>query len=127
GEPRIVLSQEGIGTLSSFLQARQDMYLTVYRHPLNRICHAMLRRAVQDALVSRTVSAEHLTGLDDNALLTVLAHSPDHPRSTHILGQALGSQQHYHILLEISQQDMIFSSLAALVSDAWQCRQIEQL
>jgi uncharacterized protein len=127
GEPRIVLAQEGMGTLSSFLQARQDMYLTVYRHPLNRICHAMLRRAVQDALVSRTVSAEQLTGLDDDALLTVLAHTPDHPRSTHVLGQALESQQHYHILLEISQQDMIFSSLAALVSDAWQCRQIEQL
>lgn len=127
GEPRIVLAQEGIGTLSSFLHARQDMYLTVYRHPLNRICHAMLRRAVQDALMFRTMSAEQLAELDDNALLTVLAHTPDHPRSTHVLGQALESQQHYHIILEISQQDMIFSSLAALVSDAWQCRQIELL
>jgi len=29
GEPRIVLAQEGIGTLSSFLHARQDMYLTI--------------------------------------------------------------------------------------------------
>jgi uncharacterized protein len=127
GEPRIVLAQECRAALSSFLHARQDMYLTVYRHPLNRICHAMLRRAVQDALVCRTVSAEQLTRLDGNALLTTLARNSDHPLSTHVLGQALEYQQHYHILLEISQQDMIFSSLATLVGDAWQCRQIEQL
>jgi HD superfamily phosphohydrolase len=126
GEPGVVLAQEAIGTLPSFLHSRQAMHLAVYRHPLNRICHAMLRRAIQDALVSGTVSAEQLTKMDDDALLAVLSHHPDHPLSTHVLGQALENQRHYHILLEMSQHVPIFSTLATLVSDAWQCRKAEQ-
>ena len=87
----------------------------------------MLRRALQDALVCCTISAEQVTRLDDHALLAVLLHNSDHPPSTHALGQALENQQHYHILLEISPHTPIFSPLAALVSDAWQCRRLKLL
>lgn len=126
GQRRIMLAQEGVEAVSSFLSGRQAMYLSVYRHPRNRICHAMLRRAIQDALIDGTLSAEELTHLDDARLLALLAHNPVYPRSTRVLAQGLGTHQHYHILLEMSYSAPLFSALAALLNDAWQCQQVEQ-
>jgi uncharacterized protein len=125
GQPRVVLDQEGVGALSAFLHARQAMYLTIYGHPQNRGYCAMLRRAVQDALVQKTIKAEQLTGLDDDSMLMLLAC--DHqPRSTQILAQALARQQTYGEFLEISPVARCFPSLVALIEDAWQRRCIEQ-
>lgn len=126
GQQRIMLAQEGVEIVSSFLHGRQAMYLSVYRHPQNRICHAMLRRAIQDALIAGTLSAEELTHLDDDTLLALLAHNPEYPQSTRTLAQGLETQQNYHILLEMSCDVPLFSTLAVFLSDAWQCQQVEQ-
>jgi HD superfamily phosphohydrolase len=124
-QPRVVLDQEGIGALSAFLHARQAMYLTVYGHPQNRACHAMLRRAVQDALVQKTMKAEQLIRLDDDSMITQLARD-DQPCSTQMLAQALMRQQIYGEFLEISPVAHCFPSLAVLIDDVWQRRCIEQ-
>jgi hypothetical protein len=85
----------------------------------------MLRRAVQDALVQKTMKAEQLTRLDDDSMITQLARD-DQPCSTQMLAQALIRQQIYGEFLGISPVARCFPSLAALIDDVWQRRYIEQ-
>jgi hypothetical protein len=125
GQPRVVLDHAGIGALSNFLHARQAMYLTVYEHAQNRACQAMLRRAVQDALVQGTITVEQVSRQDDASLLALLA-CDDHPSSTQMLVQALARQQCYNEVLEISPVARCFPPLVALVNDVWQRRRVEQ-
>lgn len=125
GQPLVALAREGIGALASFLHARQEMYLSVYRHVHNRACQAMLRRAVQDALLQKTITAPHFTTLNDTAVLTLLADKGQ-PFSTQALAQALTRQNAYRLQLEISPLARHFPLLAERLNDVWCCRRIEQ-
>jgi HD superfamily phosphohydrolase len=125
GQPLVVLDQQGIGALAAFLHARQAMYLTVYGHPQNRACQAMLRRAVQDALAQETMTAEQVSRLDDATLLVLLARD-NQPHSTQFLAHALARRQIYGEFLEISPVAPRFPALVALLEDAWQRRRVEQ-
>jgi HD superfamily phosphohydrolase len=125
GQPLVALDHKGVGALAAFLHARQAMYLTVYGHPQNRACQAMLRRAVQDALLQETITAEQVTHLDDNALLRLVA-GDDQPRSTQLLAHSLARQHIYGEVLEISPAAHRFSALVTLIEDTWQRRRVEQ-
>ncbi len=125
GQPLVALDSKGTGALAALLHARQARSLTVSGHPQNRACQAMLRRAVQDALVQGTITAEQVTALEDEALLRVLADD-DQPVCTQVLAQALARQHIYGEVLEISPAAHGFPALVALLEDTWPRRWVEQ-
>src|SRR5947209_3685401 len=73
GQRRIVVTHKGISPLHSLLHTRQEMFDNIYWHHTNRAFQVMLMRAVQEALLSGSLQAEQMVGLDDASLLTLLA------------------------------------------------------
>ncbi|MDQ2715647.1 MAG: HD domain-containing protein [Chloroflexota bacterium] len=126
GLRRLVVTHKGISPLHSLLHARQEMFDNIYWHHTNRAFQVMLMRAVQEALLAETLTAERLMGLDDASLLTLLA-STHMPRCTQALTAELELRRPYKDVLEISRfAGHIFHRLDALFWDAQRRRRVEQ-
>lgn len=125
GGLRLGVSDKGISPLNSLLHARQEMFDNVYWHHTNRAMMAMLLRAVQEALESGELAAEHLSGHDDASLLALLGE-PRMPQGTRDLVGALRMRQPYKVLLEVSARaGRLFSQLDALFWDQAKRRRVE--
>jgi HD superfamily phosphohydrolase len=125
GQRRIVVTHKGISPLHSLLHARQEMFDNIYWHHTCRAHQVMLLRAVQEALIADALTVERLMGLDDAALLALLA-GPEMPVSTRILTEALQLRRPYKGILEISRlAGRLYHRLDALFWDARRRRQIE--
>jgi uncharacterized protein len=125
GQRRIVVTHKGISPLHSLLHARQEMFDNIYWHHTSRALQMMLLRAVQEALLSESLTVERLMGLDDPALLALLAQS-DMPASSRALTEALQLRHPYKGLIEISRMaGRLYNRLDALFWDARRRRQIE--
>jgi HD superfamily phosphohydrolase len=126
GRRRIVVTHKGISPLHSLLHARQEMFDNIYWHHTNRAFQVMLMRAVQEALLTGALSAERLTGLDDAALLLLLAE-PAMPPASRALAEALEQRKPYKDVLAISRAaGQLFQRLDALYWDAPRRRRLEQ-
>ncbi len=127
GQRRIVVTHKGISPLHSLLHARQEMFDNIYWHHTSRSFQIMLVRAVQDALLCEALRAEQLIGLDDAALLVLLA-TPTMPDSTRALARELELRHPHKVVLEVSwAAGRLFHRLEALFWDAGRRRRIEQL
>jgi uncharacterized protein len=125
GQRRMVVTHKGISPLHSLLHARQEMFDNIYWHHTSRALQMMLMRAVQEALLSETLDARRLKGLDDAALL-VLLEQPEMPASSRALTEALRLRRPYKGVLEISRlAGRLYSRLDALFWDASRRRQVE--
>ncbi len=124
---RIVVTHKGISPLHSLLHARQEMFDNIYWHHTSRAFQVMLVRAVQEALLSGTLLAEQLVGLDDASLLIVLANERM-PRSSQHLTEDLEMRRPYKGVVEISRMaGRLFHRLDALFWDANRRRHVEQM
>jgi HD superfamily phosphohydrolase len=126
GQRRIVVTHKGISPLHSLLHARQEMFDNIYWHHTSRAFQVMLMRAVQEALQCGALQPEHLVGLDDASLLTLLA-GEHMPTSSRVLAGDLEMRRPYKGILEISRlAGRFFSRLEALFWDPARRRHIEQ-
>ena len=126
GLRRIVVTHKGISPLHSLLHARQEMFDNIYWHHTSRAMGVMLVRAVQEALLHGSVSAEQLIDLDDASLLALLADA-GMPASTHALADALELRHPYKGVLEVSRlAGRFFHRLESLFYDSTRRRQVEQ-
>lgn len=127
GQQRIVVTHKGISPLHSLLHARQEMFDNIYWHHTSRALQVMLMRAVQEPLLSGTLLAEQLVGLDDASLLTLLSNA-DMPVSSRVLAEDIEMRHPYKGALEIGHQaGRLYSRLDALFWDAGRRRRVEQL
>src|SRR6266851_2982337 len=123
---RIVVTHKGISPLHSLLHARQEMFDNIYWHHTSRAFQVMLMRAVQEALQCGALQPEHLVGLDDASLLSLLA-GEHMPTSSRVLAGDLEMRRPYKGILEISRlAGRFFSRLEALFWDPARRRHIEQ-
>ena len=126
GQRRIVVTHKGISPLHSLLHARQEMFDNIYWHHTSRAFQVMLMRAVQEALQCGALQPEHLVGLDDASLLSLLA-GEHMPTSSRVLAGDLEMRRPYKGILEISRlAGRFFSRLEALFWDPARRRHIEQ-
>ena len=126
GQRRVVVTHKGISPLHSLLHARQEMFDNIYWHHTSRAFQVMLMRAVQEALQCGALQPEHLVGLDDASLLTLLA-GEHMPTSSRVLAGDLEMRRPYKGILEISRlAGRFFSRLEALFWDPARRRHIEQ-
>src|SRR5215472_9067244 len=126
GQRRVVVTHKGISPLHSLLHARQEMFDNIYWHHTSRALQVMLMRAVQEALLCGALQPEHLMGLDDASLLSLLA-SENMPSSSRVLVGDLEMRRPYKGILEISRlAGRFFSRLEALFWDPARRRHIEQ-
>ncbi len=126
-QQRIVVTHKGISPLHSLLHARQEMFDNIYWHHTSRSFQIMLMRAVQDALLCDALRAEQLIGLDDAALLVLLA-TPAMPDSVRALTRELELRHPHKVLLEVSRAaGRLFQRIEALFWDAGRRRRIEQM
>jgi HD superfamily phosphohydrolase len=126
GQRRIVVTHKGISPLHSLLHARQEMFDNIYWHHTSRAMQVMLMRAVQDALLNQALHTEQLIGLDDSALLVLLAGA-DMPASVRALATALVLRRPHKVVVEVSRAaGRLFHRLEALFWDAERRRRIEQ-
>jgi HD superfamily phosphohydrolase len=126
GQRRIVVTHKGISPLHSLLHARQEMFDNIYWHHTSRAMQVMLVRAVQDALLSDALRAEQLIGLDDAALLLLLASSAM-PPGVRALANALELRHPHKVVLEVSRAaGRLFHRMEALFWDAERRRRVEQ-
>ncbi len=123
---RVVVTHKGISPLHSLLHARQEMFDNIYWHHTSRAFQVMLMRAVQEALQCGALQPEHLVGLDDASLLSLLAD--EHmPTSSRVLAGDLEMRRPYKGILEISRlAGRFFSRLEALFWNPARRRHIEQ-
>jgi uncharacterized protein len=126
GQRRVVVTHKGISPLHSLLHARQEMFDNIYWHHTSRAFQVMLMRAVQEALLCGALQPEHLVGLDDASLLSLLA-GEHMPTSSRVLAGDLEMRRPYKGILEISRlAGRFFSRLEALFWDPARRRHIEQ-
>src|SRR6266705_2746717 len=126
GQRRVVVTHKGISPLHSLLHARQEMFDNIYWHHTSRAFQVMLMRAVQEALQCGALQPEHLVGLDDASLLSLLA-GEHMPTSSRVLAGDLEMRRPYKGILEISRlAGRFFSRLEALFWDPARRRHIEQ-
>src|SRR6266699_692902 len=92
GQRRVVVTHKGISPLHSLLHARQEMFDNIYWHHTSRAFQVMLMRAVQEALQCGALQPEHLVGLDDASLLSLLA-GEHMPTSSRVLAGDLEMRQ----------------------------------
>lgn len=125
GQRRIVVTHKGISPLHSLLHARQEMFDNIYWHHTSRALQVMLLRAVQEALLSETLTVEQLMGLDDASLLALLERS-EMPVSTRALTEDLQQRRPYKVVLEVSRlAGRLYHRLDALFWDARRRRHVE--
>ncbi len=125
GHRRIVVTEKGISPLYSLINARQEMFDNVYWHHTNRACMVMLLRAVQDALIEGTLSAQDLTRHDDITMMETLSRS-SMPGTTRILVESLQCRRLHKRAVEISARaGELFRHLNALYADPAERREIE--
>ena len=123
---RVVVTHKGISPLHSLLHARQEMFDNIYWHHTSRAFQVMLMRAVQEALLCGALQPEHLVGLDDASLLSLLA-GEHMPTSSRVLAGDLEMRRPYKGILEISRlAGRFFSRLEALFWNPARRRHIEQ-
>ena len=123
---RVVVTHKGISPLHSLLHARQEMFDNIYWHHTSRAFQVMLMRAVQEALQCGALQPEHLVGLDDASLLSLLA-GEHMPTSSRVLAGDLEMRRPYKGILEISRlAGRFFSRLEALFWNPARRRHIEQ-
>src|SRR5579875_2126774 len=126
GQRQIVVTHKGISPLHSLLHARQEMFDNIYWHHTVRSMQVMLTRAVQEALLSETLHAEQLPGLNDTSLLMLLA-GETMPAGVRALATALELRQPHKVVVEVSSAaGRLFQRLEALFWDAQRRRRIEQ-
>jgi HD superfamily phosphohydrolase len=126
GQRRVVVTHKGISPLHSLLHARQEMFDNIYWHHTSRAFQVMLMRAVQEALLCGALQPEHLVGLDDASLLSLLA-GEHMPTSSRVLAGDLEMRRPYKGILEISRlAGRFFSRLEALFWNPARRRHIEQ-
>src|SRR5229473_3850194 len=126
GQRRLVVTHKGISPLHSLLHARQEMFDNIYWHHTSRAFQVMLMRAVQEALQCGALQPEHLVGLDDASLLSLLA-GEHMPTSSRVLAGDLEMRRPYKGILEISRlAGRFFSRLEALFWNPARRRHIEQ-
>ena len=126
GQRRVVVTHKGISPLHSLLHARQEMFDNIYWHHTSRAFQVMLMRAVQEALLYGALQPEHLVGLDDASLLSLLA-GEHMPTSSRVLAGDLEVRRPYKGILEISRlAGRFFSRLEALFWNPARRRHIEQ-
>jgi uncharacterized protein len=126
GQRRVVVTHKGISPLHSLLHARQEMFDNIYWHHTSRAFQVMLMRAVQEALQCGALQPEHLVGLDDASLLSLLA-GEHMPTSSRVLAGDLEMRRPYKGILEISRlAGRFFSRLEALFWNPARRRHIEQ-
>lgn len=101
GEQRIGIGGKGVSPLHSLINARQEMFDNVYWHHTNRACMVMLLRAVQEALVAGSITADSLTDHHDASLLAMLQED-DMPAETRMLADALALRKIHKRGMEIS-------------------------
>ncbi len=102
------------------------MFDNIYWHHTSRAFQVMLMRAVQEALQCGALQPEHLVGLDDASLLSLLA-GEHMPTSSRVLAGDLEMRRPYKGILEISRlAGRFFSRLEALFWDPARRRHIEQ-
>ena len=101
GERRIGIGDKGVSPLHSLINARQEMFDNIYWHHTNRACMVMLLRAVQDALLAGTITADSLTNHHDASLLAML-QAEDMPASTRALAHDLAVRHIHKRGVEIS-------------------------
>src|SRR5260370_8466591 len=110
---RVVDTHKGISPLHSLLHARQEMFDNIYWHHASRAFQVMLMRAVQEALQCGALQPEHLVGLDDASLLSLLA-GEHMPTSSRVLAGDLEMRRPHKGVLEISRlSGRFFSRLEA--------------
>src|SRR5712692_7681793 len=126
GQRRVVVTHKGISPLHSLLHARQEMFDNIYWHHTSRALQVMLMRAVQESLLCGALQPEHLVGLDDASLLSLLA-GEHMPASSCVLAGDLEMRRPYKGILEISRlAGRFFSRLEALFWDPARRRHIDQ-
>ena len=123
--PRVVVGSKGVSPLHSLINARQEMFDNVYWHHTNRACMAMLLRAVQEALLSGSVTPGELTGHDDASLLASLA-AVGMPEPTRRLTAALRQRRIHKRAVEISARAFeLYARLGNLYFDPVARREVE--
>ncbi|HET8909901.1 MAG TPA: HD domain-containing protein [Ktedonobacteraceae bacterium] len=127
GQRRLVVTHKGISPLHSLLHARQEMFDNIYWHHTSRALQVMLVRAVQEALLSGSLQAERLIGLEDASLLALLQER-EMPSATQALSRDLILRRPYKGVLEVSRAaGRLYHRMEALFWDADRRRRIEQL
>lgn len=101
GRRQIVVGEKGVSPLHSLINARQEMFDNVYWHHTNRACMVMLLRAVQEAIILGSITAEELTHLDDVSLIQRFREA-DMPSQTRALVNSLESRAIHKRAVEIS-------------------------
>jgi uncharacterized protein len=121
----MVVSDKGISPLHSLINARQEMFDNVYWHHTNRACMAMLLRAVQEALISGSISPDELTMHDDASLLALL--SGEHmPAETRRLSESLRERRLHKRAVEVSARATeLYGRLGNLYFDPSARRDVE--
>jgi HD superfamily phosphohydrolase len=124
-EPRIAVDAKGVSPLHSLINARQEMFDNVYWHHTNRACMAMLLRAVQDAILSESITAVELTNNDDASLLALMQRFRM-PETTRNLANALQRREIHKRAVEIgAQASELYPRLGALFHNPAQRRAVE--
>jgi hypothetical protein len=101
------------------------MFDNVYWHHTNRACMAMLLRAVQEALVSGTISPAELTDHDDASLLALL-DGEEMPPPVRRLTQALRDRRIHKRAVEISARAFeLYARIGNLYFDPTARRAVE--
>jgi len=122
----LALDEDGAGMLQSLVFSRYLVYYNVYGHHTLRIPTAMFLRAVQDAIVSGTVTFDELSEQGDAGAFVLLKDSAEPESSTSTLIQRLADRRPYHLALEFDERHPSYSSLIRLRDDASWRRRVEE-
>lgn len=125
GNPRLALSEKGVGPFQSLVFARYMMFFNVYWHRTCRICTVMFLRAVQDALAAGALAPAELERTDDGTLLALLQRRARPDSSSADLGVRLANRSLYKRALEYVDGDEGYALLAPLRKEPSQRRQVE--
>ncbi len=125
GNPRLALSEKGVGPFQSLVFARFMMFFNVYWHHTCRICTVMFLRAVQDALVDGTIRPAELERLDDATLLALLTSRALPGSGAAALASGLAERRLYKRALEYVDGDEAYALLSPLQGDPGHRRALE--
>ncbi len=123
--PTLAITGKGVSPLHSLINARQEMFDNVYWHHTNRACMVMLLRAVQDALMAGSLTADSLTGHHDASLMALLQDSRQ-PDSTRQLTEHLALRRIHKRSVEVSARSFeLYARLGNLWYDPRARRSVE--
>ena len=125
GNPRLALSEKGVGPFQSLVFGRYMMFFNVYWHHTCRICTVMFLRAVQDALIDGTIQPPELERLDDATLLSLLTGRARPGSGAAVLARGLADRQLFKRALEYVDGDEAYALLAPLQGEPARRRALE--